>query len=96
LRINNELEDKVMKKTVSIILIVLVLSSIFTATAFASGGQPLGSCATGFELHPVDHIGDTMHMHIGLKADLNGDGFICMKNVTPDYCLIVDDFLPVR
>jgi hypothetical protein len=30
----------------------------------------------------MDHS-DHHHMHVGTDADLNGDGWICMKPVTP-------------
>jgi hypothetical protein len=32
-----------------------------------------------------------MHQHIGVDQDLNGDGYICMKMLSNDLHLHVDD-----
>lgn len=85
-----------MKKLFSILIVVFLMSQLFASTAFASEGQPAGSCQPPFELHPfMDHSGDPMHQHIGVTQDLNGDGFICMKMISPDLHLHVDNFLPL-
>ncbi|OGN93219.1 MAG: hypothetical protein A2Z71_01980 [Chloroflexi bacterium RBG_13_50_21] len=86
-----------MKKMVSILMIVLLVSILFTSTAFASENPPTGSCAKGFELHPfMEHNGEHTHMHIGIDQDLNGDGYICMKIVTPELHLHLDNSLPLK
>ncbi len=84
-----------MKKVIAIVMVMLILSSIFTFTAFAKGSPPTGTCAPGFSLMAVmNPPADMGHMHIGLGQDLNGDGYVCMQMVTPDYCLVVDDVKP--
>ncbi len=82
-----------MKKLLSALLVVAMLSIVFTFPAFAAGSQPVSGCPTGFTLtNYMDHSGDSMDMrHIGVQVDLNGNGLICMKMVTPDFCLHVDD-----
>lgn len=88
---------KQMKKLVSTLLIVLLLSISFTATAFASESQPAGRCAPAFELHHyMAHTGDDMHTHIGVDQDLNGDGFICMKIISDELHLHVDNSIPLK
>jgi len=86
-----------MKKLVSVLLVVLLLSIVFTFTASASEGQPIGRCAPAFEIHPyMAHTGDDMHTHIGVDQDLNGDGFICMKIISPGLHLHVDNSIPLK
>lgn len=86
-----------MKKLLSILLVMLVMSFIFINTALASNGGLVGSCPPNFELHHfMDHSGDHMHRHIGVDRDLNGDGYTCMKMLSPDLHLHVDNLLPLR
>ena len=57
-----------------------MLSQLAIPTALALG-EPTGSCAQGFSLVPaMDH---DEHRHADTDADLNGDGYICMRQVTP-------------
>jgi hypothetical protein len=88
------MEEITVKKLVFLLLMVLLLSSLSSYTVYASGGQSGRSCPQGYELHPLMDPMDQMHTHIGLDQDLNGNGFVCMKMVTPDYCVIVDDTIP--
>ena len=86
-----------MKKLYLLLLVTLLVSLFLATTAFASQGDPLGSCPTSFELHNImDHTGDPMHTHIGSDMDLNGDGYICMKMLPNDLHLHVDDSLPLQ
>lgn len=83
-----------MKKLFSILLVTLLVSLFLVTTAFASHGDPVGSCPPNFELqHFMDHSGDHMHRHIGTDRDLNSDGYICMKMLSSDLHLHVDNFL---
>lgn len=83
-----------MKKLFSILLVTLLVSLFLVTTAFASHGDPVGSCPLNFELHHfMDHSGDHMHRHIGIDQDFNGDGYICMKMLSSDLHLHVDNFL---
>lgn len=85
-----------MKKLLSIMLAALVASLFLTPTAFASHGDPVGSCPPKFELHHfMDHSGDHTHRQIGLDRDLNGDGYICVKMLPENLHLHVDNFLPL-
>ena len=71
------------KKLLFALILVLLLSQFAIPVAFAAD-EPAGSCAPGFTLemamdHDVHH-----HQHVGTDADRNGDGFICMRHVTPN------------
>ncbi len=84
-----------MKKTVHIFLIVLILSLALVNTALASPGEPAGGCPPGFELHEfMNHTGDHMHQHIGVKVDLNGDGYLCVRHLTDTKHLHIDNVIP--
>lgn len=85
-----------MKKFFSVLLILFVFSQSFTTPAFASEGQPpVGGCPPVFEIHPfMHHSGEHMHTHIGIVQDLNGDGFICMRMVSPTRHLQIDNVIP--
>lgn len=71
------------KKLFFSLLLVIVLAQFAVPAAYAMG-EPVGSCAPGFTLMmAMEHDGHH-HKHVGTDADLNGDGFICVKPVTPD------------
>ena len=81
-----------MKKSVHIFLIVMVLSLFMVNAAFASHGEPAGSCPPAFELHHMmEHNGEHMHQHIGADQDFNGDGYLCVKHLPNDFHLHVDN-----
>ena len=85
-----------MKKILAVFIVILLLSQVFTVSAFAAGSMPVGGCLPGFELMPImDHTGDMMDMHIGITVDLNGDGYICMKVISPDLHLHIDNTVPL-
>jgi len=85
-----------MKKLFSILLIILMVSLFLANVAFASQGNPVGSCPPKFELHRfMDHSGDPMHRHIGVDRDLNGDGYICMKMLPNNLHLHIDNSIPL-
>lgn len=73
-----------MSKVIRILLIVSLLSMFMVTTVYAEG-QPVGGCAKGFTLHmAADHDGHHgHHTHVGTDTDLNGDGYICVKPITP-------------
>jgi hypothetical protein len=69
-----------LKKLVFVLVVLALLLPFSTSHAFAQG-----SCPTGFHIMSVadmDHEGG--HHHVGTSADQNGDGYICVKHVTPD------------
>ncbi len=86
-----------MKKTYTALALVFVLSLFLTTVASASPGNPVGGCGTGYELHLfMDHNGEHMHKHIGVPQDLNGDGYICMKTLSNNFHLHVDNSVPLN
>jgi len=70
------------KKIVFALLLVITLTQFATPAVYAMG-EPSGSCAPGFTLEMVMVHDNHHHKHVGTDADLNGDGYICMKPVTP-------------
>ena len=79
-----------MSKLVRVLLITLLVSMFMVSTVFAEGA-PVGGCPRGFDLHMAphhdNHHGD--HIHVGTDTDKNGDGFLCVKPITPDNTLHV-------
>ena len=73
-----------MSKLIRILLVTSLVSMFMVSTVFAEG-EPVGGCAKGFTLHMAadhdGHHGD--HIHVGTDTDLNSDGYICVKPVTP-------------
>ena len=83
-------------KIISVLFIVLLLTQLFTISAFAAEGIPVGGCAPYFDIHPfMEHDGEHMHTHIGINEDINSDGFICMKIVSPTLHLHADNLFPL-
>ena len=83
------------KKLFFALLLVILLSQFAVVNVFAAG-EPVGSCAPGFELMMAMDEDVHHHQHVGTDADLNDDGWICMKHVTPEekIHLHVDNNLP--
>lgn len=71
------------KKLVFALLLVVLLSQFAVATVFAAG-EPAGGCAPGFTLERAMQHDHHHHKHVGTDTDRNGDGYLCMKSVTPD------------
>jgi hypothetical protein len=71
------------KKLVFALMLVVLVAQFAVPTVFAAD-EPAGSCAPGFMLEEVRPHNEHHHQHVGTSADKNGDGFICMKHVTPD------------
>ena len=70
------------KKLVFALMLVMLISQFAVPTALAAG-EPTGSCAPGFTLETAMEHDMHHHQHVGTHADQNGDGYICMKPVTP-------------
>jgi hypothetical protein len=77
-------------------LLLVILLSQFAVVSVLAAGEPIGSCAPGFTLMMAMEHDEHEHQHVGTDADLNGDGWICMKHVTPveKLHLHVDNNLP--
>ncbi len=65
------------------LLLVILLAQFAVSTVYAMG-EPAGGCAPGFTLMTAMEHDEHHHKHVGTDADQNGDGYICMKPVTPD------------
>lgn len=85
-----------MHKKLFFALLLVILLSQFAVLNVLAAGEPVGSCAPGFELMMAMDEDVHHHQHVGTDADLNGDGWICMKHVTPveKIHLHVDNNLP--
>lgn len=70
------------KKLMFALLLLVLLSQFAVPTVFAAG-EPAGGCPPGFTLEMAMEHGNHHHRHAGTGADQNGDGYICMKPVTP-------------
>lgn len=81
------------KKSVFALLLVMLLSQFAVSVALAAD-EPVGSCPTGFHLDMAMDHDEHHHQHVGTDADRNGDDWICIKHVTPDIHLHVDNNLP--
>jgi hypothetical protein len=85
-----------MRKNVVYLFVLVLTLTLFTSSAvLAAGGT---NCPPGFMLemhmHHEDH--EHEHVHVGTSADQNGDGYICMKPITPNGSIHVhtDNNLP--
>ena len=77
-----------------LLLLVVFVSLSFISTAYASHGDPVGSCPVPFMIHEImDHEEHEEH-HIGLARDLNGDGWICMYQLSSGRHVHMDNVLP--
>jgi hypothetical protein len=85
-----------MHKKLLFALLLVILLSQFAVVNVLAAGEPIGSCAPGFTLMMVLDEDVHHHQHVGTDTDLNGDGWICMKHVTPveKIHLHVDNNLP--
>lgn len=83
------------KKFMFALILVLLLSQFAVPVAFAAD-EPAGNCAPGFTLEMAMDHDEHHHQHVGSDTDFNGDGFICMKHVTPkeNIHVHVDNSLP--
>ena len=83
------------KKLFFALLLVILLSQFAVVNVFAAG-ESIGICASGFTLMMAMDDDVHHHQHVGTDTDLNGDGWICMKHVTPveKIHLHVDNNLP--
>ena len=70
------------KKLAFALMLVVLLSQFAVPTVFAMGA-PTGNCAPSFTLEMAMAHDNHHHRHVGTDTDKNGDGYICMKPVTP-------------
>jgi hypothetical protein len=80
------------KRVFAAILLVVVLVALTMVPMVLAGDRdgPAGGCPDGFALHLVSthdhqaHDQNTMHLHVGLDSNQNGDGYWCVKHVGGD------------
>lgn len=93
-----------MKKLFFVLTMVMLLSLGLTPLALAGNDGPRGCPNGGFEPHRIaDHDqhhdgNDHMHRHIGLlkEIDKNGDGYICVKHLSGNKHLHIDNNVPKK
>lgn len=83
-----------MKKLMISLIFVILLSLSIASAVLADHGDPIAGCPPPFELHHVhdhdgEHEGD--HRHIGSNKDRNGDGYICVKHISDEKHLHIDN-----
>ena len=75
-----------MKKLLATMLLIFLLSTLVFSAAQAEMSGVDGTCPPPFHAEMAhdhdEHHGD--HLHVGTKADLNGDGWICVFHAPPD------------
>ncbi len=83
------------KKLVFVLILVMLLSQFTTSAVFAESNAG-SNCPPGFTLETAMHHDHHHHRHVGTSADQNGDGYICVKPITPDETIHVhvDNNLP--
>jgi hypothetical protein len=87
-----------MKRSLFVILMIVALAlstAASVASAAAESGNPpaTGICPDGFTLHMIED-GDHHEHHIGLKTDLNGNGYLCVKILSEERHVHIDDVIP--
>ena len=87
-----------LKKFVFALILVMLLFQFAVSTVWAAD-EPAGGCPPTFELHMAMEHGDHQHhhQHVGTDADLNGDGYICVRPLTPtgEIHVHIDNNLPL-
>jgi hypothetical protein len=83
-----------MRKAVSTLMLVLVLTLSFSTVAKADS-MPVGGCPEGFVLMGVMEHDEMEHKHGGLKVDLNGDDQLCMSMATSSIHAHMDNVVPL-
>lgn len=78
-----------MSRKFTFLLILMVLLSQFTSSVSFAAQQSGSDCPPGFTLEMHMHHDDHHHLHVGTSADQNGDGYICVKHITPDEAIHV-------
>jgi len=76
------------------VLVVLLLAGLLTALSVGpavAAEKTSGSCPAGFSLHEIGEHMDHPQHHKGLVVDLNGNGFLCMKELGNGLHVHVDD-----
>ena len=83
-----------MKRLIAGLILMSMLWVGGAQAVLAEHGEPVAGCAPPFELHHVmnhddHHMGQ--HRHIGSDTDRNGDGYLCVKHISADKHLHIDN-----
>ena len=70
--------------------LIVLLSLVLAGSAYGQAG----SCPPNFDLHPVHEHDEHQHQHIGSDKDQNGDGYLCVKHISEQLHLHIDNNLP--
>lgn len=86
-----------MKRLFTGLTLVMLLSLGIAPAASAEYSAQVAGCPKPFHLHHLEdddagHEGS--HRHIGSNTDRNGDGYICVKHISPDKHLHIDNNVP--
>ncbi len=86
-----------MKKLFVVLMLATLVSLNTGAAALADHGEPIGGCPKPFGEPHHAHPHDLHHeRHIGTDTDRNGDGYICVKHISPDKHLHIDNNVPLK
>jgi hypothetical protein len=77
-----------------ILLAVLGLVLFAAVQPVTAAELPPSTCPVGFHPHDIDHLHEGMHRHVGVRADDNVNGIVCVKHLTDTIHLVVDDYIP--
>jgi hypothetical protein len=83
----------------SMLMLVMLLSFGVAPIVSAGHGEPIKGCPKPFELHHAadhDQGHEGEHRHIGSNTDRNGDGYICVKHISDDKHLHIDNNVPLK
>ena len=83
-----------MRKIITILTLAAVLT-LSTPILVNAASDPVGGCPDGFMLMPVMMHDMMEHTHVGLKTDLNGDGYLCMQKATSAIHVHIDNVVPL-
>lgn len=87
-----------MKRLFGILMLVVLICLNTGLAALADHGEPIRGCSKPFENPPHHaHPHDLHHeRHIGTDTDQNGDGYICVKHISSDKHLHIDNNVPFK
>ncbi len=84
-----------MKRKIAAVLVLVLVLTLSLSTVVNADSSPAGSCPSGFTIMSVMTHDQMEHTHVGLKTDLNGDGYLCMREATSSIHVHMDDALPL-
>ena len=93
-------EGQSMKRLFTGLMLVMLLSLGIVPAASTDPSELRKGCPNpSFELHHAadhDQGHEGEHRHIGSNTDRNGDGYICVKHISDDKHLHIDNNVPLK